>query len=209
MLTRFLVYFTLTPLYLFSGVSAAVIGSPPDLDTRHISSLNQRDTGEQPNQNSNLPQDIEDVLGSATQDQVIRLMSEIPDEVLEQGTDATETWLREHLQSSSIAARDSDVDNTELEERNWIDNLFRKPQATIRCTAGLLWIATGGNSVVSEVSKFSKIQQLIQEIKDVGYKKAAKIIMAKEESAKGRKIRGLLREVLGNDWVDDNCPKVL
>lgn len=245
MLTHLLVYFAFTALHLFSGVSAAAIGSISGHDSHNNvgsrTAVEKRDDGEQAEDqdqdDDDMPPDldeIEDILPHATKEQMISLMADMPDDVLDQGSDAAEDWMREHLQSwQSIAARDADSDV----EARWFKEIWQ----VATCAGGIGWLVAQSVGFVSKAAKLPKIIQLKKTIDDVGgYKKAAKMLMTKtkkknkhrkqksktekgrhrkqksktknrtpaKKSTKKEKLESLVYAIMGANVMKSECPKV-
>ncbi|OJD18526.1 hypothetical protein AJ78_01442 [Emergomyces pasteurianus Ep9510] len=208
MLPHLLPYLTLTAIHLFSGVNAAALGTFPEFNGNNLGSTKnvvKREPNPVPGRDSKFDFDIDDD-GDIDQDdlkqlspeeleEAFRLMSEIPDKVLDKGSDATEKWLRKHKgHSKAITAR------------GW-DDVWN----VTKCAGAIAYFVVENWSVLAKLGKLNKLRKFKKAIDDVGgYKNAAKLLLSRGKGSRKKKkaydrMKKLAAEIIGVAIIQSYC----
>ncbi|PGG97681.1 hypothetical protein GX51_07191 [Blastomyces parvus] len=208
MLPHFIPYLLLTAVHLFSGVNAATIGTFPEYNGNNLGSTKnvvKRDPIPDPGRSSKFDFDLDDdgdidgddlkLLSPEQLEEAFRLMSEIPDSVLNQGSDATEKWLKKHKgHSKAITAR------------GW-DDIWN----ITKCAGAIAYFIVENYTVIAKLGKLKKLKKLKETIDEVGgYKKAAKLLLTRGKGSRKKKnhfkkLEKLAAEIIGVAIIDSYC----
>ncbi|EEQ87935.1 uncharacterized protein BDCG_03055 [Blastomyces dermatitidis ER-3] len=208
MLPHLIPYLLLTVIHLFSGVNAATIGTFPEFNGNNLGSTKnvvKRDPEPEPGRDSKYDFDIDDdgdvdeydlkQLSPQELEEAFRLMSEIPDNVLEQGSDATEKWLKKHKgHSKAITAR-------------WWGDVW----SVTKCAGAIAYFIVENYAVIAKLGKLRKLKKLKETIDEVGgYKNAAKLLLSRGKGSRKKKnyykkLQKLAAEIIGLAIIDSYC----
>ncbi|KAK2751583.1 hypothetical protein FQN55_000304 [Onygenales sp. PD_40] len=188
MLSHLLPYFTVAALHLFSGINAAALGTFPTYNGNKIASPNDLAIRDDAAGDDDAPLELDDIidpaqlkqLGDGDLENILKFMSTIPDEIVDQGTDATEKWVQEHL-------------GTGLDARDWWNpSDWGIGWKIIKCSGAISLFVVENWSVFAKLGKLNKIRKFKKAIDDAGgYKKAAKLLL---EKPKGKHRKSKLKK---------------
>ena len=191
----------LASLSLFPAVLASpVAASEPAAEPATLARRNELVARVEPLHDTYLKDDDEHQIGG-TLEHVFDVLTTIPDQVLQDGDDATDKWLKEHghrpaTTKRAVAATTGEV-AADLEDRGFWD--------VAKC-AGAIAAFIASNAIGA--AKLLRIKKYIEALG--GVRKAAELLLKASNNAERLKEGGealalLAGEILGVSMVSNNC----